>query len=113
VRGAATAPGSTTAALRWALAGSPLRTSSVVTAVNVGTQPITVELRAYVAGDRNSPTSAPAIAVQPGRMARFDLDEIGIANTQVLVVSANGPIVVGREVFVGGVSLAVGVPFRD
>lgn len=112
VTGAATAAGSTGAARRWALAGSPPRTSSAVTAVNLGTRPITVELRAYTAGDVNSPKSAPAIAVQPGRMARFDLDELGIATVQVLVVSADGPIVAGREVFVGGVSLAVGVPFR-
>ena len=37
----------------------------------------------------------------------------GSTTDQVLVVSADGPIVVGREVYVGGVSLAVGVPFRD
>src|SRR5690606_22409657 len=54
--GAAAAP-----ARRWALAGAPTRASSAVLATNRGSTPITVELRAYVAGDVDSPTSAPAI----------------------------------------------------
>jgi hypothetical protein len=109
---AATATGASTSARRWALAGAPRRASSAVIAVNRGTRPLTVELRAYTAGDVNSPKSAPAIAVGPGKTARFDLDEWGIDPDQVLVVSADGPIVVGRETYEGGVSLALGVPFR-
>ena len=108
---AATATGASTAARQWALAGAPTRASSAVIAVNRGTRPLTVELRAYTAGDVNSPKSAPAIAVEPGKTARFDLDEWGIDPDQVLVVSANGPIVVGRETYAGGVSLSLGVPF--
>ncbi len=49
----------------------------------------------------------------PGTSVRFDLDEWGIDPDQVLVVSADGPIVVGRETYAGGVSLALGIPFAD
>lgn len=111
--GAATSGGAALTARRWALAGAPRDASSAVVATNRGTAPITVELRAYVAGDADGPTSAPAIAVEPGKTARFDLDEWGIDPDQVLVVSADGPIAVGRETYAGGVSLALAVPFRD
>ena len=111
--GAATTIGASTAARRWAFAGSPDRASSAVVAVNRGAVPLTVELRAYTAGDPNSPHSAPAIAVAPGTSVRFDLDEWGIDPDQVLVVAADGPIVVGRETYAGGVSLALGIPFAD
>jgi hypothetical protein len=113
VRGAATAVGSAEPARQWAIAGAPASASSEVTAVNRSNQPVTVELLARTAGDPDSPPSAPAAVVQPGKMVRFDLDELGIRNDQVLVVSADGPIVAGRHVFVGGVSLATGVPIRD
>ena len=73
----------------------------------------TVELRALTAGDPNSPRSAPALVVAPGRTVRFDLDERGIDPDQVLVVSADGPIVVGRETYLGGVSLSLAVPFPE
>ena len=96
-----------------AFAGSPLRTSSRITVVSRSARPITVELRAYVAGDPNSPHSAPAAVLQPGKQVQFDLDALGITPDQVLVVSADGPIVAGREVFVGGVSLAIGVPWPE
>ena len=108
----ATATGASSAARRWALAGSPARVSSAVVAVNRGNRPLTVELRAYTEGDANSPPSAPALVVAPGKVGRFDLGEWGIDPDQVLVVAADGPIVVGREVYAGGVSLALGVPFR-
>lgn len=110
--GVATATGASSASRRWALAGSPARASSAVLAVNRSNRPLTVELRAHTEGDANSPRSAPAQVVAPGKVARFDLDEWGIEPEQVLVVSADGPIVVAREVYAGGVSLAVGVPFR-
>jgi hypothetical protein len=109
--GAAAAVGASTPARRWALAGAPEGASSAVVATNRGTQPVTVELRAYTAGDADGPPSAPAIALAPGRTARFDLDEWGIDPDQVLVVSADGPIVVGRETYLGGVSLALAIPF--
>jgi hypothetical protein len=110
--GAATAGGSSVTARRWALAGAPSGASSAVVVTNRGTAPVTVELRAYTAGDVDSPRSAPAIALEPGKTARFDLDEWGIDPDQVLVVEAGGPIVVGRETYEGGVSLALAVPFR-
>jgi len=111
--GAAEGLGAPAPALKWAFAGSPLRTSSRITVVSRSTRPVTVELRAYVVGDPNSPHSAPAVVVQPGKQVQFDLDELGITPDQVLVVGADGPIVAGREVFVGGVSLATGVPWPE
>jgi len=111
--GAAEGVGAPATTRKWAFAGSPLRTSSRITVVSRSTRPITVELRAYVAGDPNSPRSAPAVVVQPGKQVQFDLDALGISPDQVLVVGADGPIVAGREVFVGGVSLAVGVPWPE
>jgi len=111
--GAAESVGAPTAAPKWAFAGSPLRTSSRITVVSRSTRPLTVELRAYVAGDPNSPHSAPAAILQPGKQVQFDLDELDISPDQVLVVGADGPIVAGREVYVGGVSLADGVPWPN
>jgi hypothetical protein len=110
--GSATLVAAPAPARRWALSGGVAGTSSAVVAVNRGNAPVTVELRAYVPGDAQGPTSAPAIAVAPGKVARFHLDEWGTAPDQVLVVSADGPIVAGREIEAGGVSLALGVPFR-
>jgi hypothetical protein len=109
----ATATGASTAARRWALAGSPARASAAVLAANRADRPVTVELRAYTRGDPDSPRSAPAQVVAPGKVARFDLDEWGIEPDRVLVVAADGPVVVGREVYGGGVSLGLAVPFRD
>jgi hypothetical protein len=111
--GTADAIGAPAPARKWAFAGTPRRTSSRITAVNRSTRPVTVELRAYTAGDPNSPRSAPAAVVQPGKQVQFDLDELGIAPDQVIVVGADGPIVAGRQVFLGAVSLAVGVPWTD
>ena len=83
-----------------------------LSALNVSGQPITVQLYAYTAGDANSPTSAPAIAVPPGERAVFRLSEHNIRPDQVLVIAANGNIIVGREILGGGVSLSAAVPFR-
>lgn len=109
--GAATALAAVTGARRVALAGSPRGTSAAVVIANPGTAPVTAELRAHVPRDPDSPRSAPAIVIGPGRVGWFDLDEWGIRPEQVLVVGADAPVVVAREVLVGGVSLAVGVPF--
>ena len=113
VVGVATTLGSATTATRWAFAVGRLdiKGDAVLTAWNVGSRPITVQLYAYTAGDPNSPTSAPAAAIAPGERATFSLAEHDIRPDQVLVVSANGPIVVGRQVTGGGVSLAPGIPF--
>jgi hypothetical protein len=99
--------------LAGAPAGAPTGAFSAVVAVNPGPGPVTVEVLAYRAGDPVGPRSAPAQVVPPGRVARFDLAEWGIAPGQVLVVSADGPIVVGRDTYLGAVSLATAVPFRD
>jgi hypothetical protein len=111
--GAAEGLGAPAPARRWAFAGSPRRASSRIIVVNRATRPVTVELRAYVAGDPNSPHSAPAAVVQPGKQVAFDLDELGIQPDQVLVVGADGPIVAGRQVFLGAVSLATGLPWPE
>jgi hypothetical protein len=111
--GAAEGLGAPAPARRWAFAGGPQRASSRISVVNRSTRPVTVELRAYVAGDPNSPHSSPAAVVQPGKQVDFDLDELGIEPDQVLVVGADGPIVAGRQVVVGGVSLATGVPWPE
>jgi hypothetical protein len=113
VTGVASTPGSATTARRWAFAVGRLDDAgdALISAWNVGTRPITVQLYAYTAGDPNSPTSAPAAAVPPGERVTFSLAERSIRPDQVLVVGADGPIVVGRQVIGGGVSLSPGVPF--
>jgi len=113
VTGVASTLGSTATARRWAFAVGRLdrEGDALISAWNVGTQPITVQLYAYTAGDPESPTSAPAAAVPPGERVTFSLEERSIRPNQVLVVGADGPIVVGRQVRGGGVSLAPGIPF--
>jgi hypothetical protein len=112
VTGIATTTGSVTAARRWALAeGRPDDASdAVISAINVTSRPITVQLYAYTAGDPNSPASAPARAVGPGERAEFKLSEIGIRPDQVIVIAADGLIVVGRLILGGGTSMSPGVP---
>ena len=114
VTGVATAMGSVTSATRWALAVGRVSASAdaLISALNVSGRPITVQLYAYTAGDANSPTSAPAIAVPPGERAVFRLSERDIRPDQVIVIGADGPIVVGREILGGGVSLSAAVPCR-
>ncbi len=113
VTGVASTPGSVTTAKQWAFAVGRLDDAgeAIISAWNVGKKPITVQLYAYTAGDANSPTSAPALAVPPGQRATFSLAERDIRPDQVLVIGADGPIVVGRQVSGGGISLAPGIPF--
>jgi hypothetical protein len=113
VTGVASTPASVTTARRWAFAVGRLDDDqdAVISVWNVGKRPITVQLYAYTAGDPNSPTSAPAAAVPPGERASFSLAERDIRPDQVLVIGADGPVVVGRQVTGGGVSLAPGIPF--
>lgn len=114
-KGVATSPGTTEGATRWAFATGRLseQGDAVLSALNVSGRPITVQLYAYTAGDPNSPTSAPAEAVAPGERATFRLRERDIEPDQVIVVAADGPIVAGRQIESGGVSLALGVPERS
>jgi hypothetical protein len=116
VTGVATSPASVTTAKRWAFAIGRLDDEggdAIVSALNVSGRPLTVQLYAYTAGDPNSPASAPAIAVPPGERAVFRTLELGMRPDMVLVVSADGPIVVSRQVLAAGgagVSLSPGIP---
>ncbi|HZP31482.1 MAG TPA: DUF5719 family protein [Acidimicrobiia bacterium] len=113
VQGSGTAIGATGAARTWAFAlgrtddGSDAR----LVAFNPGPKPVTVELRAYTAGDPNSPHSAPAVAIPAGDRGDFDLGAQDIHPDQLFVVASDGPIVAGRELTAGGVSIATGIPF--
>jgi hypothetical protein len=108
----ATTMGAATRAKSWAFAVGQLDDASdaYVIAANVSGRPLTVQLYAYTAGDPNSPRSAPARAVAPGELAVFVMSEIGVRPDQVLVVSADGPIVAGRLSAGGGLSFSIGVP---
>ncbi len=120
VTGIASTPGSASRARRWAFTlGRPDdATDAIISAINVSTRPITVQLYAYTAGDPNSPSSAPARAVAPGERAEFRLSEIGIRPDQVIVIEADGLIVVGRLILSpspspspgGGASISAGIP---
>lgn len=113
--GVATAPGVAVGARRWAFTIGRLDNAgqAVLSALNVSGRPITVQMYAYTAGDPNSPTSAPAEAVQPGERAVFGLRERDIRPNQVIVVAADGAIVAGREIQGDGVSLSLGIPDRS
>jgi hypothetical protein len=113
VTAVATTTGSATAARRWAFAVGRLggEGDGILSAVNVGDQPVTVQVYAYTAGDPNSPASAPAEAVPPGKRVAFSLGARGIDGRQVIVVASDGPVVVGREILVPGASISAGVPF--
>lgn len=112
-RGTALAGPATRGSRRWALAGSPSDTATALTAVNLSGRPLTVEVRARTAGDPQSPSSAPAFAVPAGRSVRIDLASLGIRPDQVLEVVADGPIVVGREVYAPVLSASLAVPVAD
>jgi len=112
-RGLAIAGAAAAGARHWALAGSPTGTSTALTAVNLSGRPVTVEVRARTAGDPAGPTSSPAFAVPAGRTVRIDLPSLGIRPDQVLEVFADGPVVVGREIYAPGVSASLAVPVAD
>jgi hypothetical protein len=115
VTAVASTTGIATSARQWAFALGRIDADGdgIISAVNVGDRPITVQVYAYTAGDPNSPASAPASAVPPGEQAVFSLGARGISSDQVIVISADGPIAVGREIVVPGASVASGVPFPD
>jgi hypothetical protein len=113
VQGSGTAIGASAPARSWAFALGRTDTASDarVIAYNPGPKPVTVELRAYTAGDPNSPHSAPAIAIPAGDRGEFDLGAQDVRPDQVFVVASDGPIVAGRELVAGGVSISIGIPF--
>jgi hypothetical protein len=114
VTGVATTQGTAAAATRWAFAVGRLDADgeSVISALNVSDRPLTVQLYAYTPGDPDSPASAPAEALPPGERVSFSLGARGVRPDQVIVISADGPIVAGREILGPGASLAPGVPFE-
>jgi hypothetical protein len=113
VTAVAATTGSVSTSRRWAFAVGRLDRSgdALICALNVSHAPVTVQIYAYTAGDPNSPKSAPAEAVPAGDRAVFSLQERDIAPDQVIVVAADGPIVVGRQILVPGASITAGVPF--
>ncbi len=112
VTGVATTFGSVSTAKRWTFAVGRIddEADAVFSAINVSNRPLTVELYAYTAGDPDSPFSTPARAVAPGERAEFRFSEIGILPNQVIVIQADGPIVVGRLILGSGASMSPGVP---
>jgi hypothetical protein len=112
-KGSGTAVGASAPANSWAFAlgRTDAASDARVVAYNPGPKPVTVELRAYTAGDPNSPHSAPAVAIPAGDLGEFDLGAQDVRPEQVFVVAADGPIVAGRELVTGGVSIATGIPF--
>jgi len=114
VTGVATTQGTTVGSKQWAFAVGRLENDgdAVLSALNLSDKPITVQLYAYTRGDPDSPPSAPAEAVPPGKRVSFSLGARDVRANQVIVVGADGPIVVGREILGPGASLAPGVPLR-
>jgi hypothetical protein len=114
VGGVALAPAVTAGARRWAFSVGRLDRlgQAFLSAVNLSGRPITVQMYAYTEGDPNSPASAPAEAVPPGERAVFGVRERDIAADQVIVITADGPIVAGRDIEGNGASLSLGVPDR-
>ena len=113
ITGVASVLGSPEAANKWAFAVGRISDANIsnIEVLNVTSRAITVQLYAYVEGDPDSPRSAPASALGPNERAVFNLTELGIGPDQVLVISADGPVVVGRSVSGPGISIAPGVPF--
>ena len=112
--GVASAPGSVTTSRRWAFTLGRVDEdgTGVISAVNTGARPVTMQLYAYTAGDPNGPTSAPGAAVAPGERIDFQVGDLGIGPEVVLVVLADGPIVAGRRLDGPGVSVSPGIPAR-
>jgi len=111
--GVASAIASVSRADRWALSLGRIDEESegVISVLNTSQRPLTVQLYAYTAGDPDSPTSAPGEALPAGQRTEFRVRDLGIRPDMVLVVAADGPIVVGRRLEGLGVSLAAAIPF--
>jgi hypothetical protein len=114
-QGSGSAMGATAPAENWAFAlgRTDANSDAQIIAYNPGPNPVTVELRAYTAGDPNSPHSAPAVAIPAGDRGEFDLGAQDVAPSQVFIVASNGPVVVGRELILGGLSISTGIPFTS
>ncbi|HSO96843.1 MAG TPA: DUF5719 family protein [Acidimicrobiia bacterium] len=112
VSGTAVTFGSTVSAARWAFAAGRVDDTgdAQLVALNVSRRSLTVELLAYTAGNLNSPSSALAQAVRPGKRVTFDLPQNGVGADQVLVLKADGPIVAGRALLSPNPGLSLGLP---
>ena len=99
-------------AARSSVIGDATEVQAVLSALNLSDKPITVQLYAYTRDEPDSPPSAPAEAVPPGKRVSFSLGAHDVRSDQVIVVGADGPIIVGREILGPGASLAPGVPLR-
>lgn len=112
--GVASTLASVTTSERWALSLGRLDEAGegIVSALNTSTRPLTVQVYAYTPGDPNSPASAPAQAVPAGQRVEFRLRDLGIGPDTVLVVAADGPILVGRQLEGPGISVTAAIPFR-
>jgi hypothetical protein len=110
--GAATEVGAPLAAKRWVFAVGRLGdTNAVVSVLNPGRAPATVGLLAYESGRLDRPRSGLEQAVDPGKRVVFDLAALGVGPDQVVVVTANHPVVAMRRVAgASGTSLSPGVP---
>ena len=111
--GVAAAIASVSTADRWALTLGRIDEESegVISVRNVSDRPLTVQLYAFTADDPNSPTSAPGQALPARQRTEFRVRDLGVRADMVLVVAADGPIVVGRRLDGVGVSLTAAIPF--
>lgn len=108
--GVATTLGSTAGSRRWVFAVGQLNSASdtELSVLNFSDRALTVALA--LSGDGASASAGPAVlAAPPGERVVFNLRELGVQPNQVVVVTAEGPIIVGREIQGGGVSLSPGV----
>ncbi|MEX2100802.1 MAG: DUF5719 family protein [Acidimicrobiia bacterium] len=110
VRSVATSLGTTRTARRWVIALPDLGagTGAVVTVLNPSTKPVTAALVVARAGDTGGPISEPEMAIPAAEFGTFAATD---AMGRVLVVNANGPVVVSLTI-VGnsGASASPGVP---
>jgi hypothetical protein len=93
--GVATTMGSTRLAKRWVVSAPGGSLHGVVTVLDPGTQPLTATLLRLDAGDTTGPASAPARAVDTGRLRTFVLDDLDAGGDHVLVITSDHPSAVG------------------
>ena len=80
-----------------------------VTVLNPGPDPLTAELLVY-ASDGGEPSSAPAVAIEPGQMATFGLGPLG-GGGQTVAVVADRDVVAGLTLIgPAGASTMAAVP---
>lgn len=116
VTGSATTLASPVRAPGWTFAAGQLtpEDDAGVSVLNPGRNGATVKLLAYASGGGNEPTTVQELQVPARAQARFDLDELGVASDQVVVVRGDAPVVAARRILgPTGASLALGVAEPD